>query len=77
MKNGTIIVNELIVSYAQQSYIYLIKNPHCKKKKLSQPDSEFSQLVVLSLYYKKLRISCKTNKLRELNNLLKLVALKF
>ncbi len=72
--------NELIVSYAQESYIYLIKNPHCKNKSWAnqiQQISEFSQLVVLSLYYKKLRISCKTNKLRDFNNLLKLVALKF
>ncbi len=57
---------------------------HCKKK-LSQfkilrqsasADFSFFQLVVLSLYNKKLRISYK-NKLRELKNLLKLSALKF
>ncbi len=42
---------------------------------LRQPASaEFSQLLVLSLYNKKLRFSYK-NKLRELKNLLKLVAL--
>ncbi len=45
MKNGTIIVNELIVSYAQQSYIYLIKNPHCKKKSWANQIQSFLNLL--------------------------------
>ncbi len=63
---------------------YFVSATHTVKKKklgklksLRQPASaDFSQLLVLSLYNKKLRNFLK-NKLRKLKNLLKLVALNF
>ncbi len=59
-------------------HIYTVKKVEPTKniKATSFRRFSFFQLVVLCLYYKKLRIYYK-NKLRELKNLLKLVAFKF